>query len=137
MTQYLKPIPAPDHLTEPFWKGLKQNKLLAQKCQECGALQFFPQSMCSKCLSERLEWVALSGKGRVYSYTVIYRPPSDIFLADVPYTVAIVELEKGIRMMSNIIGIEPQDMKINIAVEIVFEEITHAITLPKFRPVKA
>ena len=84
-----------------------------------------------------MEWLEASGKGVIYTYTVVHRPPTQTFDEDVPYTVALVELDEGVRMMSTIIGIEPQDVRVNMRVEVVFEEISPTISLPRFRPVKA
>ena len=136
MTQYNKPVPVPDHVTAQFWDAAKHHKLLIQSCPDCGAQQSFPQSYCRNCLSEKITWSEASGRGKVYSYTVIHRPPSMKFQADVPYTVAIVELDEGVRMMSNIIGIDPEDVRVGMAVEVVFDDITPTISLPKFRPIQ-
>ncbi len=127
----------PDHVTGEFWDAAKQHKLLIQRCQDCGANQFFPQSSCRKCLCDRMEWLEASGKGVIYTYTVVYRPPTQTFEEDVPYTVALVELDEGVRMMSTIIGIEPQDVRVSMPVEVVFEEISPTISLPRFRPIEA
>lgn len=136
MTEYRKPAPIPDHVTGEFWEAAKQHGLLIQRCQDCGANQFFPQSSCRKCLSDRMEWLEASGKGVIYTYTIVHRPPTQTFDEDVPYTVALVELEEGVRMMSTIIGIKPQDVRVNMPVEIVFEEISTTISLPRFRPIE-
>jgi uncharacterized OB-fold protein len=78
--------------------------------------------------------VEASGRGRIYSYTVIHRPPSPAFEEDVPYTLALVELEEGVRLMSQIVGIEPDDVSVDLPVEVVFDDISPAISLPRFRP---
>ncbi|RJP68210.1 MAG: Zn-ribbon domain-containing OB-fold protein [Candidatus Abyssobacteria bacterium SURF_17] len=134
MPEYLKPMPVPDHITETFWAAARQHKLLIQQCRDCGRNQFFPQSSCRACLSENLEWVEASGSGKVYSYTIIHRPPSASFEEDAPYTVALVELGEGVRMMSNIIEIEPDQVRVGMPVHVVFEDISPTISLPKFRP---
>ena len=134
MLPYEKPVPAPDHVTGPFWKAAKQGRLLIQRCPGCGARQFYPQSCCRRCLSGDLEWVDAAGKGTIYSFTVIHRAPSRPFEPDVPYTVALVDLDEGCRMISNIVDVSPQDVRVGMQVEVVFEEITPEISLPKFRP---
>ena len=135
MAEHMKPAPMPDHVTAEFWEAAKQGRLLIQRCGDCGRLQFFPQSQCRTCLSEHVEWVEASGKGRIYSYTVVHRPPSLTFEDDVPYTVALVELKEGVRMMSTIIEIEPEHVRVDMPVEAVFDDISPTISLPKFRPV--
>jgi uncharacterized OB-fold protein len=134
MEEYLKPVPIPDHVTGKFWAASKQHKLLIQHCFDCGARQSFPQSYCRCCLSENIDWSEASGRGKIYSYTIVYRPPSVKFQEDVPYTVALVELDEGVRMMSNITEIEPEDVRVGMTVEVVFDNVTSTISLPKFRP---
>lgn len=134
MEAYEKPVPEPDHVTRPFWEAARQNRLLIQRCPNCGAHQFFPQAHCRGCLSDRLEWVESKGKGTLYSFTVIHRPPASAFEKDVPYTVALIDLDEGCRMLSNIVEVSPEAVRIGMPVEVLFEEITPEISLPKFRP---
>jgi uncharacterized OB-fold protein len=134
MTEYKKPVPIPDNVTTEFWDAAKERRLLFQRCRDCGARQSFPQAFCRGCLSENLEWNEASGKGRIYSYTVVHRPPTAAFQEDVPYTVALVQLEEGVRMMGSIVGIEPDDVRVDMPVSVVFDDITPAIALPRFRP---
>ncbi len=134
MQTYEKPVPVPDRVTGPFWEAAKQGRFLIQRCPSCGAHQFYPQSSCRRCLSEELEWMDAKGKGTIYSYTVIHRAPNRPFEPDVPYTVALVDLDEGCRMLSNIVDVDPEDVRVGMPVEVVFEEITPEISLPKFRP---
>ncbi len=136
MESYKKPIPAPDRVTAPFWEASKQGRLLIQRCPNCGARQFYPQSSCRRCLSCDLEWVEAKGKGSIYSYTVIHRAPSRPFEPDVPYTVALVDLDEGCRMMSNIVDVSPEAVRVGMRVEVLFDAITPEISLPRFRPVR-
>ena len=137
MTEYMKPVPMPDHVTGRFWEAAKQHRLMIQRCRECGEYQFFPQSYCRNCLSEDIDWIEACGKGEVYAYTVVHRPPSLTFEEDVPYTVALVELSEGVRLMSNIVEAEPEEVSVGMPVEVVFDDISPTISLPKFRPVEA
>lgn len=134
MQTYEKPVPVPDHVTGPFWEAAKQGRFLIQRCPGCGAHQFYPQSSCRRCLSEELEWMDAKGTGTIYSYTVIHRAPNRPFEPDVPYTVALIDLDEGCRMLSNIVDVDPEDVRVGMPVEVVFEEITPEISLPKFRP---
>ncbi len=129
-----RPIPVPDAVTRPFWEAAKQGRLLIQRCVACGSWQFFPQASCRRCWSQRLEWVEARGRGTVYAYTVIHRAPSRGFEADLPYTVALVDLEEGVRMMSNIVEADPEEVRVGMPVEVVFEAVTPEISLPRFRP---
>jgi uncharacterized OB-fold protein len=83
-------------------------------------------------MSDRLTWIEASGKGTIYSYTVVHRAPSS-FADSVPYVVALIDLTEGVRMMTNVVGVPPSDVRIGAAVEVIFDDVTPEITLPKFR----
>lgn len=134
MEHYRKPTPMPDRVTEKFWEAARRHTLLIQRCRDCQANLFFPQSVCRRCLSEDIEWLEAKGTGEIYSFTVIHRPPSMVFEDETPYVVAIVELDEGVRMMTNIIGIESEAVRIGMNVEVVFDDVSPTISLPKFRP---
>src|SRR3990172_4658645 len=133
MTEYQKPLPTPTYDTRAFWEGTKRHELLIQKCSDCGKRQFYPRGLCIACMSTNLDWVRSSGRGTVYSHTTVYRPPSPAFTPDVPYVIAIVEMEEGVRMMGNIVGSLPDQVKVGMPVTVVFEDVNETITLPKFR----
>ncbi len=134
MAEYMKPVPMPDQVTAKFWDAAKEGKLLLQQCADCGAIQSFPQTQCRDCMSENVEWIESAGTGKIYSFTIVHRPPTALFDEDAPYAVALVELDEGVRMMSNIVGIRPDDVRVDMPVEVVFDEITPTVSLPKFRP---
>ncbi len=136
MQPYEKPIPEPDGLTGPFWEATKQGRLLIQRCEACGGIQFYPESSCRGCMSIRLEWMDAKGEGTIYSYTVVHRAPKRAFEPDVPYIVALVDLTEGCRMLTNIVEVSPEAVRVGMPVEVVFEAITPEISLPKFRPVE-
>jgi uncharacterized OB-fold protein len=133
MTGYEGPLPRPDKDSKPYWDGARQHELLLQQCSECEKFRFYPRSVCPYCFSDRFEWRASKGRGSVYSFTVIHRAPSPAFRDKVPYVLALIELEEGVRMMSNVIECDPAAVRIGRAVEVVFEDLTEEITLPKFR----
>ena len=134
MTEYQKPLPTPTYDTRAFWEGTKRHELLIQKCRDCGKLQFYPRGLCTACMSTNLDWVRSSGRGTVYSFTTVYRPPSPAFTPDVPYVIAIIEMEEGVRMMGNVVGCPPDQVKVGMPVTVVFEDVNETITLPKFSP---
>jgi uncharacterized OB-fold protein len=134
---YTKPIPVPDNISRTFWENAKAHKLLLQRCRDCGTYQSFPQSCCRRCLADNPEWIESSGKGKVYSFTIIHRPPSHSFEEDVPYIVAIIELDEGPRLMSNIIEAKPDEVQVNMRVEVIFDDINSMISLPRFRPIRS
>jgi len=94
-------------------------------------VRFYPRLLCPKCSSEQYEWVKASGRGKVYSYSVLYRGPTAAFQSQVPYILAIVELEEGPRVMTNIIA-DPAQVRIGQEVRVVFEEIEEGFKVPKF-----
>ncbi len=130
-----KPVPVPTRETKPYWEGCKKHELRVQQCTACGHHQFYPRLYCTACMSEKVEWVQASGKGKVLSFTVVYRPVTQAFAAEVPYVVALVTLDEGPQMMTNIIGCAPEKVHIGMSVEVTFEDWTEEISVPKFRPV--
>ncbi len=125
------PLPHPTPLSKPHWDGCKEGKLRVQKCADCNAYIFIPAPCCSNCLGESLEWVDSSGRGELYSYTVVHRPQQPSF--NVPYIVAVIELEEGWYMLSNLQDIAPEEVEIGMPLEVVFEKRSPEITLPLFR----
>jgi len=131
---YGKPLPQTTPWSVPFWDGCRNHELLIQKCQDCQAFNFYPKMYCATCLSSNLEWVKTGGKGKVYSHMTVFAYQPTEFARDVPYVVAIVELDEGVRMMTNIVGCPPEEVECDMRVEVVFEKATEEITLAKFRP---
>ena len=127
------PLPRPTTLSKPFWDACREGRLTVQQCKDCQAYTFIPQPCCGECLSEKLEWVESSGRGTLYSFSTVYRPQQPMF--EVPYTVVIVELEEGYHMLSNLLGVEPEDVTIGTKLQVAFEERSDEITLPYFRVV--
>ena len=135
MKVYKKPLPEPTPWSKPFWEGCKKHELLIQKCQDCREFIFYPKMFCPSCLSSNIGWVRAKGRGKVYSYMAVYSYQPTGFEGDIPYVVAIIELEEGIRMMSNIVECPPEKVKGDMEVEVVFKDVTEKITLPNFRPI--
>ena len=129
-----KPLPIADADSAEFWKGLARGELLLQHCLDCSAVHYYQQGICRLCGSERLEHRAASGRGRVHSYSVVYRAPGPAFKDDTPYAVLLVDLEEGPRMVSSLVGGDPEKVTIDMPVVLVCEKITEEVTLPRFRP---
>jgi uncharacterized OB-fold protein len=132
--QNSRPVPTPTTETRPYWEGCARGELLIQQCGACGHRQFFPRLYCSRCMDERVEWIKASGRATVVSFTIVRRPVSPAFAAKVPYIVALVKLEEGPTMMTNIVGCAPEAIAIGMALEVTFERMSEEIWLPKFRP---
>ena len=133
---YDKPLPVADPVTQPFWDGLKVDELRIKRCSDCDKAVFYPRVLCPHCGSRQLAWTVCSGRGIVYAFTSTHRGTPAAFKSAAPYVVAMVELEEGARLMTNIIDVEPSPsaVKIGMSVEIVFDKITESVTLAKFRP---
>jgi uncharacterized OB-fold protein len=129
-----KPVPIVNDWARPFWQGAREQRLLMQQCVDCGKHIFYPRIACPHCFSDHLEWVEASGKGTVYSYTVVESNAPSAFVPDMPYVIAVVKLEEGVQMLSNIVGCAPSDVRCDMPVEVVFEQLDEQFTLPKFRP---
>ena len=139
-TGYKKALPQIREDTRPFWEGCKRHELLIQRCSDCGTFRHPPRPMCHKCNSMNAEWVEVT-KGIVYSYLVLRKfgppyiaPPG--FEGDLPMAVVLVELPEAenIRMISNVVGCDVESIKIGMPLEVVFDDVTEEITLPKFKP---
>jgi len=133
-----KPVPVISSWAKPFWDAAKEGKLLYQRCKDCNTNVFYPRIACTNCFSDNLEWVESSGKGTVYTYTVVESNPPSAFIQDLPFVIAIIKLEEeGVQMLSNIVDCDPHEVECDMPVEVVFEKLNDEITLPKFKPIKA
>jgi uncharacterized OB-fold protein len=129
-----KPLPAITEDGAPYWEGCRKGELRVQRCSACAHLRWPPSVLCPRCLAEGGDWVALSGRGTIYSWIVVHRPQHPAFFGDVPYNVAIVELEEGPRLHTNVVECADEDLRVGLPVEVVFHEVDDEVTLPKFRP---
>jgi len=123
-------FPVPDAVTQPFWDGVAEGVLRLQWCATCGRHVFYPRAVCPQCMSDDLEWVEASGAGAVHSFTVVHRAPPD-YRDDVPYVVALVDLDEGVRMMTRLVDVEPAAVSVGMPVELA---IRGEPRLPYFRP---
>jgi hypothetical protein len=131
---YAKPLPAPSPLSEPYWQALREGKVRIQRCSACDGYVFYPRPHCPACLSKELGWVDVSGRGKLYSYTIVRRAMNPAFADDVPYVYAIVELEEGPRLMTNVVNCSPDDVRVDMPVRAVFDSVTPEVSLLRFEP---
>ena len=124
--------PVIGHDNRWWWDRINQGELPIQRCKECGTLRHPPRPMCWKCQSLEWDHVAASGKGTVYSYVVVHRPPFPGY--EYPLVVAVVELDEGTRIVSNLVGIDPKDVKMGMPVKVSIESVDETLKLPLFRP---
>ncbi len=136
-----KPIPIPDERSAPFFEGAGRGELMLLRCASCrtwmwpGA-QFATtiRSRCVNCYSGELEWTAASGRGTLYSFALMHQVYDPSFADEVPYNVAIVELDEGVRMTSNVVGCADQELAVGMPLKVVFEDVGEGISIPKFTP---
>lgn len=129
------PIPTENSL--PYWQRAREGELAVLRCEDCGRLVNYVKRQCPNCGSRRLSWSPTSGKGELYSYSVLHRAASTLFKDKVPYVLAIVELDEGIKVMSHLTGCDPEQVRVGMGVEVVFENVDERRAVPYFRPVAA
>jgi uncharacterized OB-fold protein len=133
---YTKPLPVPTPETKEYWDGAKRHELRIPYCRACSSWYWYPRPFCPRCHSWDVEWRTASGRGRLHTFGIQYRAQHPGFQEAVPYVTALVDLAEGPRLMTNLVGVEPDPAKIKVgmAVEVTFDDVTPEITLPKFRP---
>ena len=132
--QPTKPVPLPDDTSAPFFQAARENKLVIQRCTNCGTYAWPHREICAECLGEDLEWAEASGRGTVHSFGVMHRVYHPAFAGDVPYNLTVVELEEGPRVNTNLIDIDNEAIEVGQAVEIAFTKVDDGAYLPLFRP---
>ena len=133
MAKASRPVPEPTPETQHFWDGTRQGEIRLQRCDDCRHAYFPPRPFCPACSSRSVSVFRASGRGKLLSYIINQRPHP---AWDAPYSIAIVELDEGVRMMSNIVGCEqtPAALVLDMPLEATFERLTDQISLPLFRP---
>jgi len=126
------PLPEPSTVSTPFWDGCRCHELRYQRCRRCSTALFDPASMCRTCGSSDLRWERSNGRGTVYSWSIVWRPQVPTF--SVPYAVAIVRLDEGYHMVTNIIGCSADEVRTGMSVAVEFHDVGEGVHLPYFRP---
>lgn len=127
------PAPLADTITLPWWKAAAEHRLVVQRCTACGNTRLPPAPVCPECRSADSDWKELSGRGEVYTYTVVHRPIAAG--QPLPTVIAVVALQEsgGLRIISNIVGTDPQEIAIGMPVEVVWEDMSPDLAIPRFR----
>jgi uncharacterized OB-fold protein len=133
------PVPIPQPETDFYWEKANAHELWLMRCNACGATYFYPRPICPHCFSRDTSWIRSSGRGTLYAFSIVHRPPTPAFQDRVPYVAALVELEGGARLPTNLVDVEPDPaaIRIGMGVEVVFDDVSADIALPKFRPVRS
>jgi uncharacterized OB-fold protein len=127
-----RPGPIVTDDSEPFWAAAAERRLVLQRCTTCQRFHHPPRPMCPFCLSIEHEWVEATGRGTVYSYSILHHPQNPAF--DYPIVAALVELDEGVRLVTNLVEIAPADVTIGMPVEVTFAMTVHDAAVPVFRP---
>ena len=126
MTAILNPV------SRPFWEGCAQGVLRLQRCHTCNRPWFYPRACCPQCLGSQYEWVTAGGRGSVYSFSVIRRGPAPAFRP--PYVLALVELQEGVRLLSQVVACSPEAVYVGMPVQVTFAPSPLGLTVPLFAP---
>ncbi|KAA0232250.1 MAG: hypothetical protein EDR02_18175, partial [Actinobacteria bacterium] len=133
LPDYTKPLPELDGFAKDFYAFTKKGELRFQRCTDCGMWRHVPREMCAECGSFNWEWARSSGRGTLFSWTTVERALHPGFATETPYSPVVIEMEEGVRVVSEVVDTRPSDLEIGMPVEVSFEEVTHEITLPKFK----
>ena len=135
-TAYKKPLPRPlsPELTKPFWDAAKRHELAMPRCQKCDKFFFYPREECPRCASQDLGWATVSGKGRLHAYTIVHQVANAAFRDDAPQVYAVIQLDEGPRMISNMVDCPHEDLQVDMPVVALYDDVTPEWTLVKFKP---
>lgn len=133
--RYEKPLPGLEGLTAEFYAWCRSGELRFQRCEACGTWRHVPRPMCAECGSTKWQWQRSSGRGRVFTWTTTAMPLHPAFRDSVPYATVVVETDEGVRIVSQLLDCSPEEIAMDMPVEVVFDAVTDAVTLPKFRRV--
>jgi len=127
-------LPNPDNETLPFWEGAREGRLVIRRCNTCGEAYFYPRPFCPKCWSDDVAWEDASGRATLYTWSVVHVNDLPPFPSRVPYVAAIVTLEEGPRMMTNVVGVDFDDLDADMPLQVTFHEISDEppVTIPVF-----
>jgi uncharacterized protein len=129
-----RPLPRPAPESQPYWQAAREHRLELPFCLSCEKHWFPPSRICPHCLSDRTAFRPASGRGKIYSFVTFHRVYHPAFKGDVPYVVALIELEEGPRLLSNVVGTKPEDVRCEMPVRVVFDDVADGVSLPKFMP---
>lgn len=129
---YKLPLPKARGRAAEFYQFCKNHELRFQRCSDCGRWRHIPRDMCAKCGSFKWEWAPSSGKGTLFSWTTATQPMMPQFAESVPYSPVVVELDEGVRLVTWLVGVKPEELKLGMPLKVAFDDVTPEVTLPKF-----
>ena len=136
-----KPVAIPDDESRPFFDGARQGVLLLRRCRACaefmsptGGIGTPLRPRCASCFSADVEWAPASGRGALYSFALMHQVYDPAFADEVPYNIAVVELDEGVRLTTNVVGCANEELEIGMPLEVTFERVSEEVAVPRFRP---
>lgn len=133
MSEVNRPAPQPTEYSEGFWEAVARGELRIQRCKECQLLRHYPQPMCSACQSDDFDWAPVSGRGEIYSFAIANRAFHPAWQEFAPYAVATIKLDEGVRMVTDLLGVDPDSVEIGQRVEVYFEDLPGQGRMPRFK----
>jgi uncharacterized OB-fold protein len=131
-TEAGRPIPIPDEESQEFFNAAKEGRLLLRYCSNCDRYLGWDRDICDECHNYQLDWREASGKGTIYTFTIVHQVITPAFANEVPYNVTYVELEEGPRVKTNVVGVPHNEIEVGLPVRVVFEALSDEVTVPKF-----
>ena len=131
------PLPVPNEDNQGFWEGCRRHELRLQCCTGCRAFRHPPRPMCPQCTASESEWVPVSGRGTVYTFTLVHGPTLPAFQERFPYNVAVIQLDEGPFIVSNLVECPAERLRIGMRVAVEFVDVSETVSLPQFRPVSS
>jgi uncharacterized OB-fold protein len=135
-TAYKRPLPRRRGMAGEFYEYCKKHELRFQRCTDCGTWRHVPRDMCAKCGSFNWAWAQSSGKGKLFSWTTVMQPMLPQFADRVPYSPVVIEMDEGVRILSELVDVPNEELRLGLPVEVAFDDVTPEVTLPKFRRAK-
>lgn len=133
---YNKPLPEFRPETKPYWDAAKNHKLVIPRSKTTGEYFFYPRAFSpGDDMTDEIEWVESRGKGKIWTFSIHHMGPSKAYKGDPPYVVALIQMDEGVKMMSNVVDVDVKKVHVGMEVEVVFDDVTDEVTLPKFKPV--
>jgi len=129
-----KPAPLPDDLSRPFFEGAVRGELMIQHCARCNTYLAPGSRFCTECWNEALAWVQASGRATLFTYGIMHQQYHPGFAGQLPYNIAVVQLDEGPRLNTNIVGMPNDQLRVGMQLEVTFEPVSDSVWLPKFRP---
>lgn len=129
-----RPLPQPDLYTLPYWQHAREGRFALPRCESCGRHHFYPRGSCPHCGATCIAWAQASGRGEVYSFSVVHRAPGPAFKDDVPYVIAIVKTDEGPHLLSRVVGVAPDAVRIGLRLRVRMDEVSDQLSLPVFEP---